>query len=322
MKVSVALCTYNGEKFINEQINSILKQSKKVDEIIICDDCSTDQTMSILKEYQLKHPNIFKIFKNETNLRSVKNFEKAIQLCSGDLIFLSDQDDIWSPNKVHDYILFFKNNPEINVIASNGYCIDENSKSHEKYAIWDVPHFLENKGIEFNFHRLISLSGNIATGASMAFKKEIIPDIIPFPTIQNFHHDEWIAIVSSSKNQFAFLHNKYFYYRIHSNQQVGGVFYKKNKSQKRMLIDLFDINNPASNFTGYKRRIKKIISNFERNSLLEQSDPRYSILFQNSKKELIDLYNFNKNQMKNDYPVKTALMTISDKLFNKRQFKP
>ncbi|AMO19478.1 glycosyltransferase family 2 protein [Flavobacterium columnare] len=320
MKVSVALCTYNGEKFINEQINSILKQSKKVDEIIICDDCSTDQTMSILKEYKLKHPNIFKIFKNETNLRSVKNFEKAIQLCSGDLIFLSDQDDIWSPNKVHDYILFFKNNPEINVIASNGYCIDENSKSHEKYAIWDVPHFLENKGIEFNFHRLISLSGNIATGASMAFKKEIIPDIIPFPTIQNFHHDEWIAIVSSSKNQFAFLHNKYFYYRIHSNQQVGGVFYKKNKSQKRMLIDLFDINNPASNFTGYKRRIKKIISNFERNNLLEQSNPKYSFLFEKNKKELINLYHYNKTLMRKKFPLRFFLLKISDKLLNKRKF--
>ncbi|WP_428225322.1 glycosyltransferase [Flavobacterium sp.] len=320
MKVSVALCTYNGEKYLNEQIDSILNQTRKVDEIIVCDDRSTDQTLSILKQYKVKYPNVFKIFENATTLRSVKNFEKAIQKCSGDVIFLSDQDDIWALNKVECYLLFFDKNPTINVVASNGYCIDENSNIHDKYAIWDVPFFLENKGVEFEFFKLISMTGNIATGASMAFKKEILVSIFPFPIIENFHHDEWIAIISSSMNQFAFINDKCFYYRIHSDQQVGGVFYKKSDYQRNMLINVFDLKNPANNFVGYKRRIKKIISNFERNSLLEQSDPRYSILFQNSKKELIDLYHFNKNQMKNDYPVRNFLLNFSDKFLNKRKF--
>lgn len=86
-KISVALCTYNGEKFIHQQIDSILNQSLKVDEIVVCDDGSTDETQNILAKYQNKYPSIFKIHINEKNLRSVKNFEKAISLCSGEIIF-------------------------------------------------------------------------------------------------------------------------------------------------------------------------------------------------------------------------------------------
>ena len=87
MKISVALCTYNGEQFLKEQLDSILKQTQKVDEIVICDDGSTDATINILENYSANYPNIFHIYRNKVNLRSVKNFEKAITLCTGDLIF-------------------------------------------------------------------------------------------------------------------------------------------------------------------------------------------------------------------------------------------
>lgn len=99
MKTSVALCTYNGEKYIKEQLDSILNQTKKVDEIIVCDDCSSDKTVEILNHYSSTNPGLFKIYINEQNLRSVKNFEKAITLCTGDIIFLSDQDDFWVNEK-------------------------------------------------------------------------------------------------------------------------------------------------------------------------------------------------------------------------------
>jgi glycosyltransferase involved in cell wall biosynthesis len=208
MKISVALCTYNGEKFLKEQIDSILNQTVKVDEIIVCDDISTDDTLTILEEYSNKNPNLFKIYKNEKNLRSVKNFEKAIQLCTGDIVFLADQDDIWVENKIEKYIDFFNNNSNINAIASNGYCIDEQSKIHEKYAVWDAPHFLREQNIPFNFFSIICNVANVATGATMAIRKEIIPDIVPFPIIPDFHHDEWIAIITSKTNSFELLNEK------------------------------------------------------------------------------------------------------------------
>jgi len=110
MKLSVALCTYNGEKFIEQQINSILNQSISIDEIVICDDQSTDKTVEILKKLQSEHKAIV-VIENEINLRSTKNFEKAISLCTGDFIFLSDQDDVWNAQKVEKTLAIFKENP-------------------------------------------------------------------------------------------------------------------------------------------------------------------------------------------------------------------
>ena len=104
MKLSVAMCTYNGAEFIEEQLISILNQTVKIDEIIICDDCSTDDTLEILQKIIEQNNSVITIFRNEVNLRSNKNFEKALSLCTGDYIFFSDQDDIWKKNKVQKFI--------------------------------------------------------------------------------------------------------------------------------------------------------------------------------------------------------------------------
>ena len=98
------MCTYNGEKYIKEQLESILNQTIAIDEIIICDDGSNDKTIQIIEEIQLEYPNKISLYKNQVNLGSNKNFEKAITICSGDYIFLSDQDDIWKNNKVEKII--------------------------------------------------------------------------------------------------------------------------------------------------------------------------------------------------------------------------
>ena len=257
MNLSVALCTYNGEKFLTEQLDSILNQTQKITEIIVCDDGSTDQTISILENYNVRFPNLFKIHQNEHNLRSVKNFEKAISLCTGEIIFLSDQDDIWVCNKVEDYVSYFNNHPNINVLASNGYCIDQNSIVHEKYAFWDAPQFLRDKNIDVDYFKIITHISNIATGASMAFRKSIVNDILPFPLMNNFHHDEWIALISSATSSFDLLNKKYFYYRIHDSQQVGGVFYEKNETNRQYLTDFFDFNSQQITFKIFRKRLRK-----------------------------------------------------------------
>ena len=116
MKLSVAMCTYNGEQHVNEQLESILKQTMTVDEIIICDDGSTDKTIQIIEQFQMNFPNIITLHRNSFNLGSNKNFEKAITLCSGDYIFLSDQDDIWKINKVEKIIQSFLDSPSLEAI--------------------------------------------------------------------------------------------------------------------------------------------------------------------------------------------------------------
>ena len=132
MKTSVALCTYNGEKFLKEQLDSILNQTVKVDEIVVCDDGSTDATVSILNSYKEAFPSIFRVYQNEKNLRSVKNFEKAISLCENEIIFLCDQDDVWKPEKVSVFLEKFRENTDVDVFASNAEIVDENDSVIDK----------------------------------------------------------------------------------------------------------------------------------------------------------------------------------------------
>lgn len=124
MKVSVAMCTYNGEKYIEEQLNSILHQTK-IDEIIICDDGSKDKTLEICNEI-LKSSNVEYTLKLNKNLGFAKNFYQAITLCSGDIIFFCDQDDIWKENKIDLMCQVFNNDPDTLLVFSNAYITNEN----------------------------------------------------------------------------------------------------------------------------------------------------------------------------------------------------
>ena len=318
-KISVAMCTYNGEQYIRQQLDSILNQTLNVNEIVVCDDQSTDKTIEILEEYHKKYPEIFKIVKNEINLRSVKNFEKAISLCTGDLIFLSDQDDYWATNKVEEYSKYFQTHKNIDVIASNGFCVDNTSQIIDQYTIWDMPQLLKDNKISFDYNHLITHVGNFVTGASLGFRRTILSDILPFPKLKGFHHDEWIAIITTKNKSFEMLNEKYFYYRIHDNQQVGGVTYKKTDKTKNSFLQGFDLNTPTS-FIGFKRRLKKLQANYikliELTNVSENHKKMLEEISTTIKKEYISI----QSSFKNKYPIRYFLLSISDKLLNKRQF--
>ncbi|HEY6143938.1 MAG TPA: glycosyltransferase [Flavobacterium sp.] len=321
MKVSVAFCTYNGEHFLKEQLDSILNQTVAVDEIIICDDKSTDSTVSILNEYKEKFPSVISIYENENTLRSVKNFEKAISLCTGDIIFLSDQDDIWVNNKVEKYCTYFNENPSIEVLASNGYCIDEKSVVREKYSLWDIPEFLREQNIKIDYFKTITHFSNIATGASMAFRRSILYQTLPFPIVEDLHHDEWIAIIASSKNTFEMLNEKYFYYRIHEKQQIGGVFFDKTEKQKQFLIKHFNISIKKKSFYILKRKIKKLIYAYKKTKKIINLQSKHNLLFEKNIADIKTAYDETIDEIKKKFPIRFAALTITDKILKKRQFK-
>lgn len=120
MKISVALATYNGAKYIVEQIESILYQTQAVDEVIICDDCSQDRTVHIIRDFIVQHELncTWKLFVNEQNLGYCENFKKAIYLCTGDIVFFCDQDDIWVKNRVEVMAAAIHDKPDIAVLTS------------------------------------------------------------------------------------------------------------------------------------------------------------------------------------------------------------
>jgi len=100
MRISVAMATYNGAIYLQEQLDSFLQQTRQPDELVVCDDGSTDDTLQILEAFQQQAPFSVQIYRNDHNLGYIKTFEKTLSRCSGDIIFLSDQDDVWHSNKI------------------------------------------------------------------------------------------------------------------------------------------------------------------------------------------------------------------------------
>ena len=141
MRISVVMATYNGEKYIEEQIKSILNQKRLPDEIIINDDGSKDKTLEILKKYVNEYSNIeWKVNKNVYNLGYIKNFLKAIYDSTGDIIILSDQDDIWSTEKTSIIQSYFETYPDMLSLHMDYSIIDEDGR------------IIKNNGIKYRKH--------------------------------------------------------------------------------------------------------------------------------------------------------------------------
>jgi glycosyltransferase involved in cell wall biosynthesis len=319
-KISVALCTYNGEKFLKQQLDSILDQTVNVNEIIICDDCSTDNTQNILFDYLKQYPDIFKIYINDENLRSVKNFEKAISLCTGDIIFLSDQDDVWDRTKVEVFKINFEKKTEINAICSNGFIITDTGEKLNKLTIWSVPNLLKNKNISFDYFNIIAFIENIATGAGMAFRSKIRPDILPIPVREGFHHDEWIALITSQQNSFMMIDEKLFSYRLHFNQQVGGVTYPNDESTKNRLINHFNIFSEEKTFLQYKKILKRLSqSYYKHTTIAAEGNHKNTTISKEIALRCKELFSINQANVKKRFPFKYFFLTIADSFNNKRK---
>src|SRR5579883_1252947 len=128
MKVSIALCTYNGEKYLPGLLDSLAAQTRKPDEVVICDDASTDSTASLLSGLDERLGATVRVIGNPSNLGYLKNFEKAIGLCTGDVIATCDQDDIWRPQKIERLVREFEADPEVDFVFSDATVIDEAGK--------------------------------------------------------------------------------------------------------------------------------------------------------------------------------------------------
>lgn len=219
--ISVALCTYNGEKYIEKQLESIIAQTIPINEIIICDDGSSDNTINIIHGTVKKYPNIVsKIIVNKDRLGVRRNFEKALNICNGNIKILSDQDDIWFPKKVEFIIKFFKDNPQKDVIVSNAILIDEND------VILSEKKLLDCVGLNSVFlskcdnNNLVDLflNFNRATGATMAIRDSVKVNFAYNTTIL---HDYILAIEALSRHSLGIITEPLSKYRLHRDQQCG-----------------------------------------------------------------------------------------------------
>lgn len=207
--VSIALATYNGEKFLAEFLDSVYSQSYQNIEVIAIDDCSTDETAIILEKYKQTHGLKYKV--NPKNLGFIKNFEKVLSLCSGEYIALADQDDIWFPEKIPTLLDNIGNHL---LIHSDAILIDA-----EKNKIADSFTRFSNKKVRLTSFKNLLFYNNV-TGCTSMIKKELIQKALPFPD-KIIYHDWWLALVAAKYGNIQYLQEPFLYYRQHENISGG-----------------------------------------------------------------------------------------------------
>lgn len=244
------MTTYNGEKYISEQLESFVMQTRQPDELIITDDCSTDKTIDILKKFKKNAPFTVKIYKNEENLGYTQNFNKALQLCSGELVFLSDQDDVWYKNKIEFMTEMANSNLSKEVFMCDVLLVDENLQGVGLSKIQQI----ENLGID---------KTKYVMGCTIAVRKSFLDKTLPIPPVFK-GHDNWIVELADKLDLRILDKTILQLYRRHgSNESISSInsLKKTRKKDKYTIIlnrfkSIFEIEKWK-----YKILKKKLIDN-------------------------------------------------------------
>lgn len=218
MKTSIAMAVYNGEQFIREQLESFVHQTQLPDELVVSDNASTDSTVQIVRDFAARAPFAVHLFINECNLGVTKNFERAINECCGDIIFLSDCDDVWYPRKISTMKQAFVESPRAGVAICDADLVNDHLEAFDS-RLWQA------LGFRYRAHYQKKLArGNIVdrrvpvTGCCMAFRARFKPFVLPLP--DGYGHDVFIvwAIMCSGIGGVALVPTPLLAYRQHPNQ--------------------------------------------------------------------------------------------------------
>lgn len=226
MKNSVVMATYNGSKYIIEQLDSIKNQVLSPDEVIICDDCSTDKTVEIIENY-IHQNNLcgWKLYKNEKNIGFFNNFFKAMHLCTGDIIYLSDQDDVWDANKLRTFSDKFMNDLNLMMIQSNFKFINEEGRMLQKQENYHG--FTSGNFQPLTVHEMCKFAGS---GYTMSFRRDVVDKIFDLKLDEKreifLFHDIMLGLMAVSFGNCLLCRNVIDKHRVHESN----VTKKKNKS--------------------------------------------------------------------------------------------
>lgn len=252
------MATYNGEKYIQEQLDSFLIQTRLPDELIISDDCSTDKTLEICQTFAKRAPFEVKILKNTQNLGYAKNFENAMKNCGGNLIFLSDQDDVWFPEKIEKVLNIFSTNSAQLIVHDIEYCTQN----------------LKPIG-ETKLKRSYMAVGTkiLHTGMATALRSEFLKYCLPIPKNKYIAHDLWLSTCADLLNKKYILEEPLAYYRRHNNATSKDNMNYAKKTNKfyffRLSLKNAFINNIERNIIINQEKINWLEDN--KSKLITQS---------------------------------------------------
>ncbi len=305
--VSIVLCTYNGEKYIKEQVDSLLNQTYQNLEIIICDDSSKDNTALILQDFNDIR---IKCFYNKQNMGLAKNKEQCMMKASGDFIASCDQDDIWMPNKIECLIT---NIGDCTLIYSKSTIVDEDL---------NIPNVDNNPILYKGNNYKVFWFHNYVSGHTMLFKKSMLKHILPLPT-KYVYPDHWISYICTANGSITYVDKSLVYYRQHSSQitktqknsfgLIGKLFYKIVKKDIKRRKEIEQRRNILNTISKYN------LTNQEDQKLLEDITKCYSkLLYQYFGIKLYFLLNKNKDSLFGNYKRMKSIFSLSKGLWFNR----
>jgi glycosyltransferase involved in cell wall biosynthesis len=220
LSASAALCTFNGARFLEPQVTSLFAQERTLDQIVAVDDASTDASFSLLESLAARSPVPMQVYRNPSTLGYVRNFERAISLTRGDVIFLCDQDDAWYPEKTRVCMELFEADPGAMLVHSDAHVVDAELRtlSDSLFATLRVSRAerrLEDEARSFE----LLLKRNIVTGATTVIRRSLFEHAAPFPA--EWVHDEWLALMGSLMGKLVRIDRPLIKYRQHAANQIG-----------------------------------------------------------------------------------------------------
>lgn len=233
LTISIALCTYNGERFLQEQLDSLAAQTRLPDEVVVGDDGSTDRTLEILEQWAESVSFPVRIRKNEKNLGFAGNFEQTMLRCKGEILFLCDQDDIWFPEKLETMIRVFEEKPEVGVVYCGASIVDGagNPINRERAELGELE-------LSTNYRELVHPFCHTHTntsGCCTAVRASLLEKI--FPLDPHYCHDSMIYMFGLFYTQFHTIRQDLMHYRFHgSNASLEGdwiSFFNKKETERK-----------------------------------------------------------------------------------------
>ncbi|KAG1461481.1 hypothetical protein G6F57_014130 [Rhizopus arrhizus] len=239
-RIGVALCTYNGARYLQAQLDSILDQDLPVSEVVIGDDGSSDQTLPLLQAFEVRAQALgirVEIARHPRNLGYVRNVADALQRCQADILFLCDQDDVWHPGRVRRYVQRFHAEPGLMLVHSDARLVDAQGaplgqRLLEVLVVHPAEVELERSGRASD----AILLRNFVTGATCALRRSLLQGALPVPP--GWSHDEWLAVHASLRGGLDMLAEPTIDYRQHGNNQIGAS--RRGFLQRLRHLDLFD----------------------------------------------------------------------------------
>lgn len=215
MNVSVVLCTYEGAAYIGEQLQSILQQTRPPDEIVLSDDASGDATIAVAEELLCGSGITYEIHRNAQNIGFQQNFAQAMQRAHGDILFLSDQDDVWHPEKIARMLVPFRR-PETLLAFHDAALVDDGLRPLAP-SFWQIMPFDPAPFAEGDYRRL--LVSNVVQGSASAFRRRLLRDALPIPGIAI--HDEWLALFAALRGGLVPVPDVLMQYRQSAGSALG-----------------------------------------------------------------------------------------------------